>query len=349
MGKRRINLKVWKVGMEMFPPAEVLDNSTISEYGACPRKGFYRDGLRRGFKGINYSIQFGLAYHKYREVVEELMRARSSRMTEEIHMEAVDAALVGFEDPPMEDKNGFLDRGRLFRSCDEARKRIEREQLNNAIEVTRNEDAFDLELPFAVCKECGYAILLENNVTPICRQCGMDSFFHARHGGRIDQFIKDHSMKSVDRIRDFKTTKYKPDNYEEKFDPNNQFFGYTWAGEELSGRKFDGALIETLYNTKTRGPLITQHYVSYSEGQIEDWIVGMMMERSMIQMMWNRVEELGYLAFPKRTSECSGWGGCPFRGACRTGSAFELEAWLESNTIESTWDFTDPSLEESKA
>jgi len=340
--RQRINLKLWQPRFTLYPPEDDLDNSTISEYGACPRKGFYRYGLRRGFKGKSWPIQFGLAFHKYREEVENMMREEKEGLTDEIHLAAIDIALEGWEDPPMEDKKGYLDRLRLFQTCEAAKKRIRNEIESGEIEVTRTEDSFDLELPFWVCRSCGWATLEESET---CSKCSEPSLFRARHGGRIDQFIKDKARKGLDMVKDFKTTSYKPYNYEEKFDPNNQFFGYTWARSELSGRKCDGAIIETVHNTKTIGPIITQHYVTYSEGQIEAWQVEQMIERQIIMTMWSRVEELGYLAFPKRTQECSSWGGCPFRGACRGGSAFEIEAWLEARTIESHWDYTDPNEE----
>jgi len=347
MGNQKINLAVWQPKMPVYPPEDVLDNSTISEYGACPRKGFYRYGMRRGFDGKSWAIQFGLAYHKYREEVEDRMKEAGVReLTDDIHIASIDAALEGWEDPPMEDKKAYLDRLRFYHTCEQAKKRIREEIKDGSLEVVRSEDSFDLELPFWVCRDCGFAELEQDrDLGDCCGNCASDNVFRARHGGRIDQFIKDIARKGVDMVKDFKTTSYKPHNYEDKFDPSNQFFGYTWARAELSGQKCDGAIIETVHNTKTIGPAHSQHYVSYSEGQIEAWTVEQMTERQIIMTMWSRLPELGYLAFPKRTQECSSWGGCPFRGACRGGSAFEIEAWLEARTIESHWDFTDPNEE----
>jgi hypothetical protein len=73
-----------------------------------------------------------------------------------------------------------------------------------------------------------------------------------------------------------------------------------------------------------------------------------MMEHSMLQMMFSRVEELGYLAFPQRTSECGNFAGCAFRDACKLANGRQIDQWLENYTISSTWDFTNPDKEESK-
>lgn len=336
---------IWKVTLPIYEPAEVIDNSVVSEYSRCPTRGFYKYGLRRGFQGVSYPIQFGLAYHKYRETVENIMFERGETMNEAIHTLGINAALDGWQEPPIGHRKDFLNMVRLAKTISLARSRIESEQHTGNIIITRPEESFDLPLPFIICMDCGYAHINDPLVKDECDNCCSSKIYQPRHGGRVDQFIKLGSEKNA--IRDFKTTGTKGDYYEEKFDPNGQVQGYTWAGGELSGRSFDGALIETVYNTKTRGPEITQHYVNYSKGQQIRWMGSMMMEHSMIRAMYARVPELGFLAFPQRTSACSDFGGCHYRGACRTGSGWELEEWLKSETIESVWDFTNPDGEES--
>ncbi len=339
----------WKISLPLYPPDEVLDNSVIQEYTRCPRRGLYKYGMRRGFDGKSYPIQYGLAYHKYRETVENLMREQKSPMTDEIHQAGWVACIEGWEDPPPEHKKAHLDLTRLVKAVNQARLRIQEEQRSGSVVITRPEEAFDLELPFEICEDCGWAILRkEDLIDTCCPNCGSGHIYSPRHGGRVDQFIQYRSLKNADMVRDFKTTGSKGDYYEQKFDPNAQLQGYVWAGGQLSGRKFDGALIETVYNTKTKGPEITQHYVTFSPGQEVAWLASMMMERSFIQTMWSRVDELGYLAFPQRTSSCQDFGGCHFRDACRTGGGWELNNWLENNTIESHWDFTNPEGEESQ-
>jgi hypothetical protein len=148
-------------------------------------------------------------------------------------------------------------------------------------------------------------------------------------------------------VRDFKTTGSMGAYYDQKFDPNGQVQGYVWSGGELSGRRFNGALIETIYNTKTIGPKIFQTVVEFTTGQQEAWLASVMIERQMIELLWSRVEELGYLAFPQRTNACGDYGGCRFRDACRSSNGFQVDTWLDVNTIHSEWDFMDPDKEES--
>lgn len=338
-----LNPQNWKINLPIFPPDAVMDNSTVSEYGRCPRRGLYKYGMRRGFDGVSYPIQYGLGYHKYRETVENIMFAESVKMNDDVHERGWKTALTGWSDPPPDHKKAHLDIRRLGKAIQMARERIEFEQKTGSVVITKPEEAFDLELPFSLCRACGFADLDPKKEE--CTNCGAASMYNPRHGGRVDQFVEYNKM---DMIRDFKTTGTKGDYYEQKFDPNGQLQGYNWAGSQLAGRQFDGALIETVYNTKTKGPEITQHYVTYSKGQQEAWLASMMMEHSFIRMMWSRVEELGYLAFPQRTSSCQDFGGCHFRDACRTGSGWELNTWLENNTIESHWDFTNPEGEESQ-
>ncbi len=335
----------WKIGLPIYPPSEVSDNSTRQEYVRCMRKGFYRYGMRRGFEGKNWSIQYGLAYHKYREAAENFMREKESKMTDEIHDLAWEAAIDGWEDPPFGHKKEYLDQGRLFAACMMAKKRIELEQQTGSIKVTRSEDSFDLELPFAVCNDCGWAVLVDDMAFDgVCSHCQSHNAVRVRHGGRVDQFVE--FMGSL-YIRDWKTTSYKPYHYETKFDPSSQMMGYVWAGSRLSGRTFRGALIETVFNTKTKGPEISQHYVDFSQGQMEQWIASQMMHEQFIRTAWARVEELGYLAFPQNTDACTAMGVCGFLEACRMGSGREIDSWLDTYTIYSHWDFTDPDGEAS--
>ena len=369
------NPKNWRVTLPVFKPSEVMDYSENSEYGVCPRRGFYKYGMRRGFshapvkieetvlkgklefphripeledpsakKDKNYAIQWGLAYHKYRELVEVKCEELGTGINNEIHNEAVSKSLLGWEDPPIGHKHEHLKKYRMIVAMNIARKRIEEEQRTGKVKVTRSEEPFDLEMDWWICLNCGFTYWTEQED---CNYCGSTHLLRARHGGRVDQHIIFQALNNAKMIRDFKTTQYMGKTYDKKFDPNGQIQGYVWSGEKLSGRRFEGALIETLYTTKTVGPEIHQTYVTYSPGQQEAWEASMMMERQLIMSMWARVEELGFLAFPMRTTACPAFGGCPYREACRSSSGWEIEQWLENYTIYSHWDFTNPDLEES--
>lgn len=339
-------MKPWPIQLPVFPPGDVMDNSTLVEYTRCPRRGLYRYGMRRGFSGKSWTIQYGLAYHKYRETISQLCIDRGVKLNDEINTLAFEAAIQGWEDPPFDHRYAYLDRTRLIQAMALARTRIELEQRTGDIKTLKAEDSFDVPLPYWLCRNCGWAILNEpGTIGHSCPNCHSDSIIEPRHGGRIDEFLIYNSIGGKYMIRDFKTTGYMPYNYTDKFDPNSASQGYVFSAHLLSGQNFDGAIFETVYNTKTQGPKISQHYVTYSKGQQEQWLASNMMERSMITMMWARQPELGYLAFPQRTEACGDFGGCMFRDACRTGGAWELNKWLDENTIYSEWDFTNPGSE----
>lgn len=342
----------WKVGLPVFrEPGAATDNSTRQEYKTCLRKGFYRYGMRRGFEGKSWPIQYGLGYHKYRETVELEMLQRDCKMSDEIHDLGWEAAILDWEDPPIGHPKEFLDRSRLWLACQKARERIEMEQKSGTIIVTRAEDSFDLEFPFTICQECGWATLepvqdLEQpNQEFNCGRCDLHAAIRTRHGGRVDQFVR---LSSGLYIRDFKTTGFRSKHSDKKFDRSSQVQGYVWAGSRLAGRRYNGAIIETVYNTKTRGPEITQQFVDYSKGQMEQWMLSEMMWEQFIQTCWNRIEELGYAAFPQNTNACTQMGLCGFADACSLDSGRQIDRWLKNNTIYSHWDFMNPDKEESR-
>ncbi len=227
-----IKLSTWKIKLPMYPPGEVSDDSTNSEYSRCPRRGLYRYGLRRGFTGTNFPIQFGLAYHKYREVIEELMVEEECDLTDEIHDEAQTLALTGFIQPPAEHKHSHNDMARAVVSMQMARERVTREREQGKILVTKSEDSFDLELPFWICTDCSHTFFKPklHGKAEVCPKCGKLTIFRARHGGRVDQFIRLVSLVNGEFTRDFKTTGQMGAYYDMKFEPNSQMQGYTFVG-----------------------------------------------------------------------------------------------------------------------
>jgi hypothetical protein len=210
---------------------------------------------------------------------------------------------------------------RLIRSCEHAYERVLRERKAGQIFVTQSEDSFDLSLPFEI----------DGN--------------QAAHGGRVDQHI---SWQGQQWVRDFKTTSRMGPRYWDKYSPNHQLSGYVWSGQQLSGRKFGGALVEVLYNTKSEGPIIKQQIITRSPGAIKQWEASMYWEHRFIRQMFAAREEMGFLAFPQRTNHCSQYSGCAFRAACQEDSGKDIETWLENYTIHSHWDFTDPDKEAAK-
>jgi hypothetical protein len=332
----------WRINLPVFEP-ETLDNSMVGTYSDCPRLGLYRYGMRRGFGGKNWPIQFGLAYHKYRETIEN-ESARVGELTDETHGLAIAHAMEGFEEPPAEHRHSFLTSTRLGVSCEHAYRRIQRERKAGQILVTQSEDSFDLTLPFWICHECGMGGW-GSQWKKLCPQCGAENIHQASHGGRVDQHI---AWGGDQYVRDFKTTSRMGPRYWDKYSPNGQLSGYVWSGHQLSGRRFGGALVEVLYNTKTEGPIIKQRLITRTAGAIEQWQASMFWEHRFIRMMFAAREEMGYLAFPQRTNHCGQYSGCAFRDACQEDSGKDIDKWLENYTIYSHWDFTDPDKEAAK-
>lgn len=333
----------WPVTLPVYGE-EVFDNSQVECHDRCPRLYFYRYVLRRGPVGSNFPIGFGIAYHKYREVIEDLMRDEGSGLTDEIHTTGVAAAFEGWEDPPLGHRHEHLNATRLKTTLEAARDRVRREIQQGKMVVVRAEDSFDLEMGFTVCPKCGEAYWEETDDFN-CLSCGA-LCAPARHGGRMDQVI---DWKGRLWVRDFKTTGRMGKTYPNRFDPNNQITGYVWAGSQLSGRQLQGAVIEVVYNTKRNGPEFHQFLSTRSPGQVEQWLEGMFTKHSRIRRSLAEIESRGYNAFPQNTAACDDFGGCYFRGACTQDSAWALENWLERETQYSHWDFTDPDKEESES
>jgi hypothetical protein len=106
---------------------------------------------------------------------------------------------------------------------------------------------------------------------------------------------------------------------------------------QLSGRKVEGVIIETIYNNKTKGPEIHEHLSTRSEGHLQKWLTSVEMEVEHIRLH----EEADF--FPLRTVACDDYGGCMYKEACKKEFDVTALSWLEDNTIEERWDFMNPN------
>lgn len=297
----------------------VYDNSMLEYLQRCPRKFFYRYVLNRAPVGVNIPINYGSAYHKFREVLEiEYMRlglvgAVPTEHVKPIFGVAASEAFKGWVDPPIGHKKEYLDGGRLMSALTTAFDSWLSEKSSGLFKVLAPEQGFDLPLT--------------------------DAF---RFGGRIDQVIEWNRKMWV---RDFKTTGRMGASYGGQWDPNHQFTGYAWATEQLSGRSCEGVLLEVVYNTKTKGPEFHYFPSARSPGHVETWKASVVSTLEVLEKMMVDLSTRGLLAFPMHTVACNDYGGCFYREACRKEFGAQSLSWLEDNTVESIWDFMNPDDE----
>ena len=290
-----------------------LDNSILTAVGRCPRLAFYNYRLNRATRSTNYPINFGVAYHRFRQVLELLYREQIEKdgaslddVSDGIYLAAWASAIVGWQDPPLEHKKGYLDLGRLSKTCLAAFDSWKEEKRRGYYKVVATEMAFDLTLPGG-----------------------------RRFTGRLDQILEWNGRLWV---RDFKTVG-RMDDWKAKYNPDHQFTGYTWAAQQLSGRRVDGTIIDIVYNIKTKGPEFFPTLAARSSSDIQQWLEWVEFEGE----NWDRYCTTD--KWPMRTSACGDYGGCFFRECCNLGSWESIEAWLSERTVHSVWDPLKPEEE----
>lgn len=291
-----------------------FDTSITQTSQRCPRKAQYQYFYNRSGAGRNVPIAFGLAYHKFREVLERQyldicmkQGMELNKVSGAIYKIALGEGMEGYEDPPLEHKKAYLTRGRLQLSCEQAFMNWTSEKRKGIFTVLEAEQAFQLELPDGTL-----------------------------FGGRFDQVLEWNGKLWV---KDFKTTGRMGKDYPRQFDPNDQITAYTWAASKLSGRRVGGVIIEVVYNTKSVGPTHFPFVSARTDAHIEEWLRDVQMETKLLRSYY----EDNY--FPKRTTGCGDFGGCYFRECCAMSSDKMREAWLLAKTIESEWDFMNPDKE----
>lgn len=297
--------------LESMPatPPTAYDNSMLDAVKQCPRYAWHRYWLHRSPIEKSYPITFGVAYHRYREVL-DLARLQGKDASEELHKLALHEAYKSFgdENPPIGHKHEFLTKHRLTQSCEQGFA-FWAQEPDQGYEVLEAEQSFQLALP-----ESG-----------------------SLYGGRMDWFGKWNGRLW---IKDYKTTSRMGRTYAHQFDPRAQFSGYVWACQELSGRSVQGVIVETIYNTKNIGPKHESFLSTRTPFALEEWLEDT--EQTIEEI--KRYEESGY--FPKRTTACMNYGGCYFRNCCTLSNWSSREAWLDNHTEHRVWDFMKASTEE---
>lgn len=329
---------------------DYLDNSILSTLGRCPRLAFYNYRLARASRNTSFPINFGNAYHTFREslersymklVLEDGMLFEDAKTL--CYETAVAMALKGWEDPPLEHRKGYLDEGRLMKTFSEAYENWQTEKIQGRYKIIGTETPFCLPLPRVLCHSCFQwsepqreaGRWVEGNRGGRCPHCDERDLHTEYFAGKLDQITV---WNRQVWIRDWKTVGRK-DNWSAKYSPDHQFTGYAWAARHLSGRRITGAIIDVVYNIKTKGPEFHPTLANRTSNDIEMWLEWVEWEYA----LYRRCEATG--VWPMRTTACGDWGGCFFRDACNTGSWTSIERWLEQRTIASVWDPLHPEEE----
>jgi len=294
-----------------------LDNSVLSTQGRCPRLDLFNYHLCRSTRSTNYPINYGVAYHAFRETLEKLYVQwviKEEKDFDEVvpllYTTAFAVATKTWEDPPLEHTKSYLDIGRIRKACEESFRTWVDEKKQNFYTIIGAETPFELPLP------SGHLFT-----------------------GKMDQLIEWNGRLWV---RDFKTVGRKPKggNWKPQFNPDHQFSGYVWAAQQLSGRPVDGVIVEIVYNIKTKGPEFHPTLCSRTKEDLDNWVEWVEFEYD------NRKRCIETGVWPMRTTSCGDYNGCYFRECCGLGSWRSMENWLLEKTIWSVWDPLDPDREE---
>lgn len=294
-------------GMPITPPT-AYDNSMLDAFKQCPRFAWYKYWLHRSPIEKSWPITFGVAYHRYREVL-DLARIQGQEASEPLHALALAEAhkIFGKEDPPLGHKHEFQTKQRLDVTCEQGFSYWAQEP-DQGYEVLEAEQSFQVALP-----ESG-----------------------SLYGGRIDWFGKWNGRLW---LKDYKTTSRMGKTYAHQFEPRAQFSGYVWGVQQLSGQMIQGVIVETVYNTKNIGPKHESFLSTRTPFALEEWLDDT--EAAIADV--KRCEEAEY--FPKRTTACMNYGGCYFRNCCTLSNWNSREQWLENHTEHRVWDFMKSTTE----
>lgn len=296
--------------LERYEPVNI-DSSALSNFKKCPYSYYLRYVLGFTSKETKIYFSFGTAYHRYREVLEKSWKefnGLSHKSYEEHIATGIEAGLKSWGStrdliPPS--KFYWLTKARLIESMMMVGKHWIEEKKNNKIVVLETEQPFNIVLP-------------DGNT----------------RSGRFDQIILLNG-KSI-WGRDFKTTTKEMMFFESMLSPNDQFIGYTYAQQKLTGKPVSGQMVEVLQSLRPtkdnpKPSKLEFRNVSYSPGQFELWE----REQAYWQVLLKACRDNDF--YPRNETQC---GFCEFHNVCKLPTEAQQLLMLKSQYKIEVWDNT---------
>ena len=223
--------------MAELPRSEpvIRDHTNDIKRQTCRRLYFYSVVLGYRGRGNPIYLNWGITYHKFREVLERTQDFKAALKTVIETWQKTQG-----QDPIVGTKWDFMTLNRMLASCQAGYAFWKREKELKRIEV----------LPEFIEKHL--VVTLKDGLTQI--------------GARVDQLVR---WTGKLWGRDFKTSSKMGKFYERNLDPNDQFDRQSFIEGKLTGEHVQGVLVEVLYNTKKEGPEVKGYMTQRTKYQLE--------------------------------------------------------------------------------
>jgi hypothetical protein len=281
-----------------------IDNSTLENFTACPRKYQFYAIEKREWNGPKTALNFGTNIHKAFEARNRLLKKGVSPL--ESFDEQVKALRESFKKHPTD-----MDDFRTLDRAIETMRKYEAEVIREDFEVLTFEDGTPIvEMPFAI--PLGVVYVPPNKLTRLDGTVYEHDYIRVIWMGRIDAGIR---RKSNILVWDCKTTSILGNQFYDEFHLSNPQIGYCWALQRILNERVHGSMIQAIANrkwTKTGKPIEFSRNVFYfTEGQIQEWLVNTL----------HVIDDLINCAlrsyFPVHTKQCvHRYGKCFYHDVC---------------------------------
>ena len=296
-----------------------IDNSSLSEISACPRRGMYKFLDKRQLKKNRAALFFGGAIHKALEVRDKMMKPLATGVvTEAMH----NALIEYYADANFEDD---------FRSLDYAIRTIDKYNETYKFDplppICLPTGELAVELPFALqIGELDINATLwvcdpdENEGKPFFKY--IDTLIIV-FTGKIDRIVRD---KGVLMNFDHKTSSMGGPNFFNEFYTALQFRGYKHAAEQLTGEPIHGVIINGIIcRPPTKDGRVNydmdRHTIYISDEMVTEWMNTFLLTvQEWVSYITGQEHflEAPEQAFPIRTGQCVGrYGTCEFFDVCQ--------------------------------
>jgi hypothetical protein len=296
-----------------------IDNSTLSELSACPRRGMYKFLDKRQLCKSRAALFFGGAIHKALEVRDKMQKPLADNSVRE----AMHTALIEYY-ADVDFENDFRSLDYAIRTVD---KYNETYKFDPLPPITLPTGELAVELPFAIPigeLHIGEEILVcdpdENSGAPFFKHIDILSIIFT---GKIDRIVRD---KGTLMNFDHKTSSMGGPNFFNEFYTAMQFRGYKHAAEQLTGEPIHGVIINGIIcRPPTKDGRVNydmdRHTIHIADSMVEEWQNSFLI--SVKEWINYVIDQKHYStspeqAFPLRTGSCIGkYGTCEFFDVCQ--------------------------------
>jgi len=286
------------------------DNSTLTNFVECNRKGEYRIIHRREFNSTAWALEYGRRMHKALELryTGSNVLLGSAGVTDQMQQLLADEWANKGAEPDGEWRT-------LDNACATVAKYNKEYPTETFNVLTTHDDTIACELAFALPLTTFELTTPITTVDLVTKEFKVVTRLPVFYTGRIDLITREADGTIL--VTDHKTSSVGGAGLFDEYFTGGQMKGYVWAGRQLTGENVLGARINVIgcrppTKTIACNTFFERQIVYFDDSHIEEW------KQNTILLIGDMLHDLQRGNFPMRTTACKHrFGRCTYYNVCQ--------------------------------